>query len=262
MGNVTLPIATSIRVGRQDSEPDTRWRDYFPSAHQTGVGFGDLPKVARSIADILSRAPTEKVSQLVSKKGMDARIDYNSLAEEFNSAYWLRNFIKCLAVCRFASTEIAGKSRFMDFGGGGGPFSLAAISVSPNLSCTIYDESPAQEAIFVELLQRQLMPRNVSFQNRRVTQDLFLEKSEPRLLSYFLCENRHLLCGNAAIRGAIGDFSVVVDYLPIVRAVADSAASGGWNNRLVKSMKLPLDPELSVYLRQEIITISGGVFWR
>jgi hypothetical protein len=238
------------------------WQQLFPSASSGGVELDDLPKSIPAILNFIRRPQNENAYRLVSSRGINARINYDLLAEEFNQTYWLRNYIKCLLLSRFARSEIEAQSDFLDIGGGIGPFGLAVLDVSNNASITIHDSSRMQERIFKEIKRRELVSQQIRFFRHKVNLKFLSLTKTARLFSYVLCENQDLISSPARILDVIGDMAVLLDYWQIVELVADAALAAGHRVNLLERIEVPLGVRLARIVGQDAITVSGGVFQR
>lgn len=246
----------------QSHDPVGLFRKLFPNASEEGVKFEDLPVGARNIAKFLQGPRTGIVSSLVGSKGIKASIDYELHALEFNQAYWLRNFIKCLAISRLASNEIQAQSRFIDVGGGTGPFAAAAAEIAKDARITINDSSKEQEKLFKELRRHNLINQRITFRSQRVNLNFLTRNKTPRLFSYVLCENQELLATQAQVRNVIGELAVVVDYWQIIERIAEVSFSVGLHAKIISRIEIPLGNRLARVIGQDTITVSGGVFQR
>jgi hypothetical protein len=260
VGYITLSKLSSSRINCPSLDVKRVCRDLFPTESNGGLGLRDLPPTIRPIIEFIGGSRSGVALRMVSRKGVKAQLNYDLEANEFNQSYWVRNFIKCLIVSRFAKQELNSKPEFIDVGGGIGPFALALVEVAARTRITIHDASIKQEQIFRRLQKKGLIPSQISFVRKKIGSE-FLNKSEiPRLYSYVLCENENLVSNTPQILQVVGNFALVVDYWQIVEPLAKAARSAGLYTSVLKNLEVRLDAELAQIIGQDIITISGGVF--
>ena len=146
MGQVSSAVCSVLRSNRTTiTTYGPEWMMLFPNSAPTGIEQADLPASAQSLVTKLSPIFRGNSFRAISVDGRRAIIDYEANALDFNRSYFVRNYVKCLAIARLSNLCFpAPAGSACDFGSGLGPFSLAMAGVFPSLRFSLYDQSVAQ----------------------------------------------------------------------------------------------------------------------
>jgi hypothetical protein len=185
-------------------------------------------------------------------------IDYENCASEFNQAFFVRNYVKCLLYLRTLPCNIlASVNTVVDLGGGAGPFSLAARHLNSQLATLVIDRSESQISQAIKLS----VVYGLKHVSRTMLADMRQLRIDPRpmrILSYLVCENIDELPYNPALRSTLfGNRCIVVDYPHIVKKAALLASDFGGLSRHMVSAKHSVCPRLAEILGQPTITYGG-----
>jgi hypothetical protein len=245
-------------VAAASNQPE--WMVLFPSAQSNGLERSDLPVSAQRFLRHFSPVVAGSTQDTISRQGKNAIVDYETKALDFNRSYFVRNFIKCLAVARlseFCFSDLTGEA--CDYGSGLGPFALAMSTVYPKLRFSLFDKSEAQIELVKTFQEIGLLPSSFTGTLRTVPFTSTRECSV-RLFSYFFCENRAIYENKVSLLNTIGKSAIIVDYPEVVERIYGECITSGYRCTAISSLKLPLGPSLSEPIRQNEISISGGVF--
>ena len=224
------------------------------------IQLADLPAEFGKLDRIFGQTKSSRnLASLVERERDNLQIDYEVQAVEFNRAYFMRNYLKCLHYLRsFATNPIAIEDHVLDLGGGAGPFSLAARHCSPQLETILIDRSPSQLRLAADL------SGSAGLHHVSRTRDLDvlasrLDESLMRIASYWVCENRSGLrqSPNVAL-SALGKRCIVLDYPHVVAQVVDLVISLGGRARHVVLAQPRVCSQLIAILGQGTITYGGA----
>src|SRR5262249_31920163 len=175
---------------------------YIESSLQPLV-FDDLPsEIGIAHRHLLPDAKSARFKRSIQRGGPRARLDYDRYFIEFNRAFFIRNYLKCISYLRALPERLDLKDQFvLDIGGGAGPFSLAALHYEPSTKAKVLDKSQAQVS-----LGRKLSSIGLGHIFSYEIVDVFntnIALDSPRLLCYWTCENiRNLnLSGRTVLSG-------------------------------------------------------------
>jgi hypothetical protein len=224
------------------------------------IQLNDLPAEFRELCQRFR--DTDGSRQLVARveeARENLRIDYDTLAIDFNQAYFTRNYLKCLHYLRsFSNNPLAIESRVFDLGGGAGPFSLAARHYNPQLETILIDRSSAQVLLARTLsLRGGLRHVDQTCKMDILTEDL--DDTPLRIASYWACENSSgLIQAPSLARVALGKRCIVLDYPHIVQQTIELISKLGGQARNVVFARQQVCSQLAPLLGQRTITYAGA----
>lgn len=232
----------------------------FPNSAPTGIEQADLPASAQSLVTKLSPIFRGNSFRAISVDGRRAIIDYEANALDFNRSYFVRNYVKCLAIARLSNLCFpAPAGSACDFGSGLGPFSLAMAGVFPSLRFSLYDQSVAQIGLVKSYQRTGHLPSSFSAETKRMP---FTNQPDCtlRLFSYFFCENPIIYDDKEELLTAIGQNALIVDYPEVMDSISSICKASGYEVTSISKIELPLGPSLRRIIGQDSIKVSGGAF--
>jgi hypothetical protein len=102
-------------------------------------------EIARLSEHLRESEESRSLKTQLSKGAETYKINYENCASEFNQAFFIRNYVKCLLYLQTLPYGIlAMTDSVVDLGGGAGAFSLAARHINSQLGTLVIDRSKAQ----------------------------------------------------------------------------------------------------------------------
>lgn len=193
--------------------------------------LGDLRRAADSIfldaAERLSRylpgflEPTEASirfrTRIEHQPWHSHRINYNYEANEFNQAFFLKNFYKCLLVSMYTGAAACHRPvKVVDIGAGAGTFSIAWQLLRGQDNILLVDTSEHQLCLATRFAEALGLPDRRSLCSEFPAGTAAAQRL--RLASYWFCEQNldAITTDREAFEAIIGPGTIVVDYSEVI----------------------------------------------